>query len=188
MSYETYHAIKQQPNGDFVVTSHCSNVHPIHVHEWTMSYYRTQFPDATNEYRLARFLLENQYSGAVYIPEKWKRLDALTAAYDKEYFTKNGVYPTCPESMTDDAINGLTAFINAQPPAEKKTRFMIFCKAYNEYVSAMTMKSKRFGLCSDRDGAKVFRMTQSDIDKLIKRLPAYMQAETIKIQGGTNHA
>ena len=181
MSYETYHAIKQQPNGDFVVTSHCSNVHPARPQQWTMSYYRTHYPDMTNEQRVAAFLLESQYCGGRYIPEKWKRLDALAEAYSKEFYEIVGVYPTHPESMTEDAINGLTAFINAQPPAEKKTRFMIFCRAYNEYVSAMTMKSKRVGLTIERDGAKVFRMTQSDIDKLVKRLPAYMNAETIKI-------
>lgn len=181
MSYETYHAIKQQPNGDFVVTSHCSNVHPIHIHEWTMTYFRTKFPKATNEYRLARFLLESQYSGAVYVPEKWKRLDALTADYSRDYFAKHGVYPTRPESMTEDAINGLTAYINAQPTAEKKTRFMIFCKAYNEYVSAMTMKSKRVVFCSVKEGAKVFSMTISDRERLMKRLPEHMGAEVVEL-------
>jgi len=64
---------------------------------------------------------------------------------------------------------------------EPKTSVIIWCSGIKEYVCAMTMKSKRVGLCSTIDGAKVFRMTQADIDKLVKRLPAYMNAEAIKI-------
>ena len=181
MSYETYHAIKQQPNGDFIVTSHCSNVHPARPHTWTMEYYRTLYPDFTNEQRISAFLLESQYCGGRYLSEKWKRLDALTAAYSKQFFAEHGVYPTRPENMTIDAINGLTAFIKAAPHAEKKTRFMIFCEAYNEYVSALTMRSKRIGFCSTRDGAKVFSMTASDRERLMKRIPAYMNAKVIEL-------
>ena len=64
---------------------------------------------------------------------------------------------------------------------EPKISVIIWCSGIKEYVCAMTMKSKRVGLCSDRDGAKVFRMAQADIDRLLKRLPAYMNAEAIKI-------
>ena len=177
MSYETYHAIKQQPNGDFVVTSHCSNVTPVRPQQWTMTYYRTHCPDFTNEQRLAAFLLESQYCGGRYIPEKWKRLDALTTDYSKKVFEIVGVYPTYNEI---EHINGLAEYIKAktQEPKEPKISVIIWCSGIKEYVCAMTMKSKRVGLCIDRDGAKVFRMTQSDIDKLVKRLPAYMTAET----------
>ena len=177
MSCETYHAIKQQPNGDFIVTSHCSNVYPVRPQEWTMSYYRTHYPDFTNEQRVAAFLLESQYCGGRYIPEKWQRLDAMTTEYSKKVFEIVGVYPTYNEI---EHINGLAEYIKAktQEPKEPKFSVIIWCSGIKEYVCAMTMKSKRVGLTIDRDGAKVFRMTQSDIDKLVKRLPAYMQAET----------
>lgn len=179
MSYETYHAIKQQPNGDFVVTSHSSNVTPIRPQEWTMTYFRTQFPDMTNDQRLAAFLLESQYCGGRYIPEKWKRLDAMTTEYSKKVFVATGRYP---EYNAMEHINGLAEYIKAksEEPKEPKISVIIWCAGIKEYVCAMTMKSKRVGLCSDRDGAKVFRMTQADIDKLVKRLPAYMQAKTLE--------
>lgn len=177
MSYETYHAIKQQPNGDFVVTSHCSNVHPARPQEWTMSYYRTHYPDMTNEQRVAAFLLENQYCGGRYVPEKWKRLDAMTTEYSKKVFVSTGRYP---EYNAMEHINGLAEYIK-NAVIEPKISVIIWCSGIKEYVCAMTMKSKRVGLCSDRDGAKVFRMTQADIDKLMKRLPAYMNAEAIKV-------
>lgn len=179
MSYETYHAIKQQPNGDFVVTSHCSNVTPIRPQEWTMSYYRTHCPDMSNEQRVAAFLLESQYCGGRYIPEKWKRLDAMTTEYSKKVFEIVGVYP---EYNAMEHINGLVQYIKVKTaePKEPKISVIIWCAGIKEYVCAMTMKSKRVGLCSDRDGAKVFRMTQADIEKLMKRLPAYMQAKTLE--------
>jgi hypothetical protein len=179
MSYETYHAIKQQPNGDFVVTSKCSNDNCT-PKEWTMSYYRTKYPEMTNEQRVAAFLLESQYCGGRYYPEKWKRLDALTTEYSKKVFEIVGVYP---EYNAMEHINGLVQYIKVKTaePKEPKISVIIWCAGIKEYVCAMTMKSKRVGLCSDRDGAKVFRMTQSGIDKLVKRLPAYMNAEAIKI-------
>jgi hypothetical protein len=179
MSYETYHAIKQQPNGDFVVVSKCSNDDQP-PREWVMSYYRTEFPDMTNEQRVAMFLLQGQYCGSRYYPEKWKRLDAMTTEYSKKVFEIVGVYP---EYNAMEHINGLAQYIKVKTaePKEPKTSVIIWCSGIKEYVCAMTMKSKRVGLCSDRDSAKVFRMTQSDIDKLVKRLPAYMQAETINV-------
>lgn len=179
MSYETYHAIKQQPNGDFVVTSHCSNVQPARPQQWTMSYYRTHYPDFTNEQRLAAFLLESQYCGGRYIPEKWKRLDAMTTEYGRGVFASTGRYP---RHDTMEHINGLAHYIKVKTaePKEPKISVIIWCAGIKKYVCAMTMKSKRVGLCSTLDDAKVFRMTQADIDKLTKRLPAYMQAKTLE--------
>ena len=177
MSYETYHAIKQQPNGDFIVTSHSSNVTPIRPQQWTMTYYRTHYPDLTNEQRLAAFLLESQYCGGRYIPEKWKRLDAMTTEYGRGVYAATGRYP---RHDTMEHINGLAHYIKVKTaePKEPKISVIIWCAGIKEYVCAMTMKSKRVGLCSTIDGAKVFHMTQSDIEKLVKRLPAYMNAET----------
>ena len=177
MSYETYHAIKQQPNGDFVVTSHCSNVTPIRPHQWTMTYFRTHYPDMNNGQRVAAFLLENQYYGSRYIPEKWKRLDDLTTEYGRNVFAETGHYPE--HATMEQHVNGLAEYIKAKSEEPKKS-VIIWCSGIKEYVCAMTMKSKRVGLCSTIDGAKVFRMTQADIEKLLKRLPAYMEAKTLE--------
>ena len=133
MSYETYHAIKQQPNGDFVVTSHSSNVTPIRPQEWTMTYYRTHYPDMSNEQRVAAFLLENQYCGARYIPEKWKRLDDLTTEYGRNVFSVTGHYP---RHDTMEHINGLAEYIKAksEEPKEPKISVIIWCAGIKEYV------------------------------------------------------
>lgn len=45
----------------------------------------------------------------------------------------------------------------------------------------MTMKSKRVVFCSVKEGAKVFNMTVSDRDRLMKRLPAHMGAEIVEL-------
>jgi len=129
----------------------------------------------TNEQRMAAFLLESQFCGGRYIPEKWKRLDAMTTDYAHKVFTETGVYQELHNSI--DYINGLVEHIK-NTPIEPKTSVIIWCAGIKEYVCAMTMKSKRVGLCSTITDAKIFRMTQTDIDKLMKRLPAYMQAET----------
>ena len=92
MSHETFHAIRQHPNGDFVVTTKCSN-DDAPPHEWTMEYFRHEFPDFTNEQRVASFLLMSLYGGDVFYPVRWKKMLKLAEEYNENSFKETGRYP-----------------------------------------------------------------------------------------------
>lgn len=92
MSYETFHKIKHLENGDFLVTTKCSN-DSAPPHEWIMDYYRKSFPTFNNKQREAAFILSGLYSGNVYYPERYKRLQQLANEYSRKVFENTGDYP-----------------------------------------------------------------------------------------------
>lgn len=100
MSYETYHKIKQLDNGDFLVTSKCSN-DDCPPREWTMDYYRTAFPQLNNKQRKVAFVLQGLYSGNKYYPEQYKRLERFARDYCEDVYAKTGKYPY------DDVVYGV---------------------------------------------------------------------------------
>ena len=92
MAIATYHRIRQENNGDFVVVLKMSN-DGVPPQEHIMSYYREKFPKYTNEQRTAALLLDGLYSGDRYYPEKYKRLQRHAIEYSRQVFENTGERP-----------------------------------------------------------------------------------------------
>ena len=92
MSFTTFHKIKQLTNGDFVVTTKCSN-DSAPPHEWVMDYFTKEYPNFNNRQLEATLILCGLYSGDKYYPVKFKRLQDLAHGYAKIHFEERGDYP-----------------------------------------------------------------------------------------------
>lgn len=224
MSYDTFHKIKQLENGDFLVTTKCSN-DGARPHEWTMDYFRVNFPGLNNEQLEAAFILYTEYSGDHYYPEKYKRLAQLAADYGKRFYTEKGEYPaqfinapmsreryekdveefrnnpkyasraiqgklerTYAQYVIDtnrellEAINGFIAYKREQviePKIKAKIRL-----STGYYVSKLTANSRQIKLVEDEQDAHIFNMPRTELEKLMKRIPARLEPQIIYIQKG----
>lgn len=224
MSYETFHKIRQLDNGDFLVTTKCSN-DDAPPHEWTMDYYSRTFPGLNNEQREALFVLSGIYYGNVYYPEKYKRLEKIATEYSRAIFEATGDYPyghtNCPMSLeqykreleymrehpssymseeirddpersyadyvlfvNDRLLKMVNSFIeykrNYQPEPKIKAKIQLNT---GYYVSKLTANSRQIKLVEDEQDAHIFNMAQSELDKLMKRIPARLEPQIIYVKG-----
>lgn len=223
MSYEIYHRIKQLENGDFLVTSKGSN-DGARPSEWTMDYFRINFPWLNSEQLEAAFILYTDYHGAHFYPEKYKRLAQLAADYGKRFYAEKGEYPACficaptsreryekdveeyrknPKYVSRDiqgkiertysqyvldtnrelldAVNGFITYKHEQviePKIKAKIRLNT-----GYYVSKLTANSRNIKLVECEYDAHVFNIAQSELDKLMKRIPARLEPQIIYVKG-----
>lgn len=199
MSYETYHKIKQLDNGDFIVTTKCSN-DDRKPSEWIMDYYKKTYPMLNIEQRDAVFVIQGLYYGNVYYPKKYKMLEKLAIEYSnkmylekgyrpydktigifgKDSFEKqskegNSVYNNYEEYYNEwlsgvlDVVNGFIKYKNERPKENIITTKIKLNTGY--YIKNLTVNSRKIGITEEEKDAQVFKRTQNELDKLIKRIP-----------------
>ncbi len=209
MSYDTFHKIKQLDNGDFIVTTKCSN-DDRKPHEWVMDYYRKTYPVLNKEQREAVFVIEGLYYGNRYYPQKFKKLEQIAIEYSNKFYSESGYRPydklyavfneerfkkECMEGNLIynsyeeyynkwekdvlDTANGFIQYKNERPKEYIETVKIRLNNGY--YVNKLTMNSRQISITETEKDAQIFKRTQNELDKLIKRIPKKYEPTVINL-------
>ena len=136
MSCTTFRKIRQLDNGDFLVTTKCSNDSAPPC-EWVMDYYRREFPLFNNKQREAALILSGLYSGDKFYSERYKRLQKQAIEYSKQVFESAGKYPY-------PIYSGLSreAFERDKERCGSRKESVLY-STYEEYVEAVNSDNLR---------------------------------------------
>jgi hypothetical protein len=78
------------------------------------------------------------------------------------------------------AVNGLIDYIHHAPAPEKKARYIIQLSSNGYYVESLRTNSRMIRITPNKESAHTFHATQTEIDKLLSKIPASMGAQALK--------
>lgn len=171
MSYEIYKSIKQLDDGTFQVVCASSNVFPKYWCDYHMTYFKDNWPDATNEEQRALWELYSTGSGDHFYPANWKHNQTLAAKFMKEHEYDWWVHSK-DEALWLEYVREFIEYKKTKTKITKKKFVvsMLFCGSRN-YV--LKKSSRRVWPIYHKDKAKVF-MAES-AEELAKQFVGYDQ-------------
>lgn len=173
MSYEIYKSIKQLDDGTFQVVCASSNVYPKYWSDYHMTYFKDNWPDATNEEQRALWELYSTGSGDHFYPANWKHNQTLAAKFMKEHEYDWWVHSK-DEALWLEYAREFIEYKKTQTKVTKKKFVvsMLFCGSRN-YVKKKSCR--RVWPIYYKAEAKVF--TAESADELLKQFAGYDQYE-----------
>ena len=183
MSTTTFRKIRQLENGDFLVTTSCSN-DTCEPHEWTMDWFTISYPDKDNQYKRAALLLYGLYTGDRYYPEAWQRKQKYAIEFAREwkerYGDNNSPYHD-PQAYSEFAtvlqekekeripkvfaVFHLTKYSDTKDPNAQK----------NFYVRRLTKKCRKIGVTDNIETAQVFHKSVDDLQTYLAEIPPNLE-------------